>query len=104
MAKKKESSDRISDWIKKTVLTGMGAVFLTEEGIRNVLGEVKMPKNVVSAIINQADKTKREISKVFAHELRFFLDKIEVDKIIKKILEGQEVEINMKIKFNSSNK
>lgn len=93
------SSSKVSDWVKKTLLTGVGAVFMTEEGIRNSLSEMKMPKNVIAAAVAQAEKTKREISSMIAKEVREFLDRIEVEEIIKKALAGQTIEINATIKF-----
>jgi hypothetical protein len=93
-------SSRVTDWVKKTLLTGMGAVFMTEEGIRNALSEMKMPKNVISAAVAQADRTKKEISSLVAKEVRHFLDRMEVEKIIKKALAGQTIEIKATIKFS----
>lgn len=93
------SSSKVSDWVKKTLLTGVGAVFMTEEGIRNSLSEMKMPKNVIAAAVAQAEKTKREISAMIAKEVREFLDRMEVEDIIKKALAGQTIEINATIKF-----
>lgn len=80
-------------------MTGVGAMFMTEEGIRNALSDMKMPKNVIAAAVAQADRTKREISGMVAKEVRQFLDRIEVDEIIQKTLAGQTVEIKATIKF-----
>lgn len=91
---------KVSDWLKKTLLTGAGAVFMTEEGIRNALSELKMPKNMIASAVAQADKTKREVSSLIANEVRHFLDRIKVEDIIKKALEGQTLEISASIRFS----
>lgn len=93
------NASKVSDWVKKTFMTGVGAVFMTEEGIRNALSDMKLPKSVVSAAVSQADKTKKEISSLIAKEVRGFLDRIAVEDIIKKFLAGQSIEIHATIKF-----
>jgi hypothetical protein len=85
--------------VKKTVMTG-GAVFMTEEGIRNALSDIKMPKTVIAAAVSQAEKTKQEISGLIAKEVRSFLDRIKVEDIIQKALAGQSIEIHASIKFS----
>jgi hypothetical protein len=77
-----QSSSRVSDWVKKTLLTGVGAVFMTEEGIRHALSEMKLPKNVIASAVAQADKTKQEVSAMIAKEVRHFLDRIRLEDII----------------------
>ncbi len=96
------SSSKVSDWVKKTVMTGVGAVFMTEEGIRNALSDMKLPKNVIAAAVSQADKTKKEISGLIAKEVRSFLDRIEVEDIIQKALAGQSIEIRATIRFSDN--
>ena len=39
---------RIPDSIRKALLTGVSAVLMTEEGIRNVLGDMRLPKDAAS--------------------------------------------------------
>lgn len=111
MDKKKQAQDdqetqssKMSDWVKKTLLTGVGALFLTEEGIKNTLSDLKMPKNVISAAIAQADRAKDEISSMIAKEVRGFLDRIAVEDIIKKALAGRTIEITATIKFADDEK
>ncbi len=93
------STSKVTDWVKKTVLTGVGAVFMTEEGIRNALSDMKMPKTVIAAAVSQAEKTKKEVSSMIAKEVREFLDRIKVEDIIQKVLAGQSIEIRATIEF-----
>lgn len=94
-----DSSNKMSDWVKKALLTGVGAVFMTEEGIKNALSDLKMPKNAVLAAVAQADKAKQEVASLIAKEVRGFLDRIAVEDIIQKALAGQSVEITATIRF-----
>ncbi len=94
-----ENSSKIQDFVKKTLLTGMGAVFMTEESIKKAFSDLKMPKNMAAAVVNQADRTKKEVTALIAKEVRGFLDRIAVEDIIKKALAGQALEIKATIKF-----
>lgn len=72
---------------------------MTEEGIRHALSDLKMPKNVISSIVAQAERTKQEVSTMVAKEVRHFLDGIKVDDILKKALMGQTIEVSATIRF-----
>lgn len=67
----KSDKAKVSDWMKKTLF----------------------------AAIEQADRTKKDISTLVAKEVRLFLDSIEVDELLKKVIAGQAIEISATIKF-----
>jgi len=94
-----ESGRKLSDWVRKAINTGVGAVFSTEEGIRNVLGEMKLSGEMISSVINSVDKTKKELAQVVGREIRGFLEKVEIHDLIKKSLAGATFEINAKIRI-----
>jgi len=96
---KKQKPQKITNFVKKALMSGVGAVFMTEESIRNVLLEMKLPKSVILSAISQADKTKKEVMQLIAIEVRQFLDNIEADKLIKKIIAGSTIEVSASIKF-----
>ena len=66
----------ISEVVKKIVSAGIGAAFMTEENIRSYLGNIKLPKDVMHVLLQNANKSKQEL-----------LDRVtnEVVKIVKKI-------------------
>ena len=70
-ARTKSDKANVSDWMKKTLF----------------------------AAIEQADRTKKDISTLVAKEVRLFLDSIEVDELLKKVIAGQSIEISATIKF-----
>ena len=96
---KKQNSQKITNFVKKALMSGVGAVFMTEESIRNILLEMKLPKSVILSAISQADKTKKEVMQLIANEVRQFLDNIEADKLIKKIISGSINKVSASIKF-----
>ena len=93
------ASKTIAEWVKKTLITSAGAMFLTEEGIRNALIDMKIPKGVITPALSQAEKTKQDISALLAKEIRLFLEKIKIDDLIERALRNQTIEIKATIKF-----
>src|SRR6266568_1675394 len=55
-----------TDTVRKVVLTGLGAVFLTEEGARKVARDWKLPKEIVGYVTSQASGAKDEFVRVLS--------------------------------------
>ncbi len=92
-------SGRVPDFVRKALMTGIGAVFMTEEGVRSALGDnMKLPKEAMQYLYGQADRTKRELIQTMARELRTFLDGLEVDDLARRALAGTTFEINTTIR------
>lgn len=64
---------RAADLLRKAVLSGVGALFMTEEGVRSLVKELKLPKEVLAGAIAQADRTKDEVVRIIGKEVRSFL-------------------------------
>lgn len=90
---------KISNLVKKTLMSSLGALFITEESVRKILTEMKLPKSVIISAVSQAEKTKKEFMLLVAAEIRNFLEAIEADKLIKKIISGSSIEISASIKL-----
>src|SRR5438309_5004364 len=88
--------------VRRAVLTGVGALFMTEEGIRNLVGDMKMPKDVPAFMIVQADKTRSEVSRVVTHEVRRFLESETLWREMWKLITGVTLEVNATIQLKRS--
>lgn len=89
----------LGDMARKALMTGIGAVFMSEESLRGQLSEMKLPKEAMGYVVGQADKTKKEIIDVVGREARSFFSKLEVDKVVGKMLVGTTIEINTRIRI-----
>ena len=89
----------IPEMVKKAVLSGLGAVFLTEEGIRSYLSDLKLPKEAVQFVIGQVAKTKEEALRVITDEIRSFLDETQLDDVFRRVLTNISLEISTKVRF-----
>jgi hypothetical protein len=89
----------LADGVKKAILAGMGALFLTEESARKLAREWKLPKEVIGYIGQQAAGAKDEILRLFSDEVRRFLESEAVRKEFWRALTDNTIEIRAEIRF-----
>jgi hypothetical protein len=89
----------IADGVKKALLAGVGALFLTEEGARRLARDWKLPKDVAAFLGQQAQSAKDEILRVFADEVRRFLESDPVRREFWRGLSENAIEIRAEIRF-----
>ncbi len=91
----------IADGMKKALLAGVGALFLTEEGARRLARDWKLPKDVAAFIGQQAQSAKGEILRLFSEEIRRFLESESVRREFWKGLSENAIEIRAEIRFRT---
>jgi hypothetical protein len=94
-----EAKGSITEGVKKALLAGVGALFLTEEGARRLARDWKLPKDVAAFIGQQAHGAKDEIVRLFADEVRRFLESESVRREFWKALTENAIEIHAEIRF-----
>ncbi|MGC3998305.1 MAG: hypothetical protein QM767_12855 [Anaeromyxobacter sp.] len=92
-------SGLIPDGVKKALLAGVGALFMTEEGARRLARDWKLPKDVIGFVGQQAQGAKEEILRVLSEEIRRFLESEVVRRELGKQLAGMAIEVNAEIRF-----
>jgi hypothetical protein len=87
-----------AEMIKKVLTVGVGAVFLTEETLRAMVSEWKLPKEVIGAILDSSRKTKDEFMKTLSEDvLAKVVEKVDPLALVQEFLVRNEVELNIKI-------
>ncbi|MDR0966895.1 MAG: hypothetical protein LBM75_10445 [Myxococcales bacterium] len=94
----------VSDVLRKAVVTGLGAAIMTEEGLRSVLKDLKLPKEAVSSALGQAERGKDELRRLVGEELRHFLETPALKREISKALSSIAIEMTVKIRLNPEGK
>ncbi len=89
----------IPDGVKKAILAGVGALFMTEEGARRLARDWKLPKDVIGFIGQQASSAKDEVLRVLSDEIRHFLESDVVRRELGKALESMSVEVHAEIRL-----
>lgn len=98
----KKLSGLVPDIVRRAVLTGVGALFMTEEGIRNMVGDLKLPKDALAFLVAQADRTRGEVARVVTQEVRRFLESETLRREIWKLLTSVTLEVNASIQLKRS--
>ena len=91
--------DMGADVVGKALVTGVGAVFMTEEGIRNAVSDMRLPKDVARNVVQQAETTKREMFRIIGREVRTFLEQSNISAAIAGALADTTVEITTTVRF-----
>jgi hypothetical protein len=89
----------LSEFVRKMAVAGLGALFMTEEGIRNLSGQLKLPKEALQFILAQAEKTKDDVSRVVTEEVRRFLQQEKLREEFLRLLTGMTVEIKAEVRL-----
>ena len=87
------------DVVSRALVTGVSAVFMTEEGIRNAVSDLRLPKDVARGLVQQADATKKDMFRIIGREVRDFLDQANMSAAIARALADTTVEIKTTIRF-----
>src|SRR5205814_10452434 len=69
---------------------------------RNLMGEMKLPKDALAFLLAQADKTRTEVARVVTSEVRRFLESETLRREIWKVLTGVTLEVNASIQLKPS--
>lgn len=97
MTDEKESNLKLSDILKKAVSTGIGAAFMTEDAVKNIISDLPLPKEIIGGLLQNAKDTKSEFVKGIKNELSHYLNKIDLTNEIDKVLQKYDFEVTAKI-------
>jgi len=100
MTKKTEKEEgSIADAIRKVVSIGVGAAFMTEEAVKNVLGDLPLPKEIVNGLIQNAKSAKENFNDSLREEVRSYLAKVDATKMMDDLVDRYDLEVNATFKF-----
>ncbi|HEY6105945.1 MAG TPA: hypothetical protein VIV59_08180, partial [Anaeromyxobacteraceae bacterium] len=92
----------VADVVRKVVLAGAGALFLTEESARKLAREWKLPKELAGFLVSQASGAKDEVLRAVSAEIRRFLESEAFRRELFQVLESMAVEVNAEIRLKEA--
>ena len=94
----------LGDTVKKVFSAGVSAAFMTEESLRQYLGDIKLPKEVLGVIIQSASKSKDEITNRVSKEIIGIVSKIDWVNEFSKFAENHKFKISAEIEIQKKEK
>jgi hypothetical protein len=85
--------------VEKGVEAGIGTISRTDEAIRGVVGDVKLPREVVAYVFSAVDETKNSLVRGVAREVREFLEATDIAHELQRALTTLSFEIKTEIRF-----
>jgi len=90
---------KVGDMLRKAVAAGLGAVFMTEEGIRALVKDLKLPKDVVGYALSQAERSKAELLRIIGEEARRFFESAALRREFLRLLSDVTIEIKADVRL-----
>ena len=89
---------------KKVLTAGLGAAFMTEESIRAYLGELKLPKDVLNGLLQNASKSKEELMNKVGNEVTRMISKIDFVKEASRFVEEHKFKVQAEVEVVKKDK
>jgi hypothetical protein len=98
------SVPRWAEAMKEVAATGLAALFMTEDTVRSLLREKKLPKELIGQLLDGVAKKKDDLFKGITAEFGKVLSRIDLVKEVEKLLETHDVRVEAKIAFTKRGK
>jgi hypothetical protein len=87
-----------AEMMKKILTIGVGTVFLTEEALRGMASEWKLPKELINALLDSSRKTKNEFFQLLSQDVfSKIADKVDPIAFLEEFITRNEIELNIKV-------
>jgi len=85
--------------IKRVLETGLEKLAEAPENARNLVNEMRLPKEILSLVLSQLDETKSGLYRVVARETRDFLEQTNIAEEIARVLTALSFEVKTEVRF-----
>ena len=85
--------------VRRAINAGTSAVTSTEDGIRKLVSDFNLPRDVSAYLLMQASTSKDEVLRIIGHEVRGFLETVNLSGELQKLLTSLSFEIKTEIRF-----
>jgi hypothetical protein len=91
---------KAADLVRKILTVGVGTIFLTEDALRTLISEFKLPKELLGGIMDSAAKTRNEFfSRLSSDVLERVASKVDPAALVQEFLSKNELEFHVKLSF-----
>ena len=89
----------LPELIKRLLEAGFEKLVEAPENARNLVGELKLPKEILAVLLGQLDETKTGLYRVVARETRDFLEHTNFAEELARVLTTLSFEIKTEVRF-----
>ena len=89
----------IPDTVRKALVTGLGALFMTEESLRGLVAEMRLPKEAAGYLVKQADAARGQVVDAVTKEIRNVVESMNIAAELQKILSSIVIEVKTEIRL-----
>lgn len=89
----------LPELIKRILETGFEKLVEAPENARNLVQEMRLPKEILSLLLGQLDETKNGLYRVVARETRDFLEHTNLAEEVARVLTTLSFEVKMEVRF-----
>lgn len=100
----RERETKVMEFLKKVVSSGASTNWLTEDMIKGIVPDLKIPKEFLGQITQGAKKTKNDIISVVGNEVKSHLQSLDWSKLLEQLMKDYDLEIKMNLKFKKKKK
>ncbi len=94
----------VGELIKRAVEIGVEKATEAPDTVKNFVGDMKLPKEIVGYLLSQVEETKNGLFRVVAKEIRDFLEHANVSGEMQKLLTTVQFEVNTTIRFKPNDR
>jgi hypothetical protein len=91
--------DTIRRGLERGIEAGLGTISKSENAVREIVGDAKLPREIISYAFSQVDETKNALVRVVAREVREFLEATDLASELQKALTSLSFEIKTEVRF-----
>ena len=88
----------LPDLLRRGLSLGFTGFFMTEEAVRRALGD-KVPREWLEFFVAQSERTRSELVDALSREFGRVLSGIEPAELLRRLLDGQTVEVTAQIRL-----
>lgn len=85
--------------VRRAISAGSTALLTTEDGIRKLVSEMNLPRELAAYLMMQASSSKDEVLRIISQEIRRFLESVNLSGELQKLLTSLSFEIKTEIRF-----
>lgn len=90
---------KATELVKKVLTAGVGAIFLSEEALRNLVSEIKIPRELLSGILENANAARKEFFQgITAQVVEKISKNADPRKVLDEFLARNEIDFHIKVR------